>query len=319
MARRGGGCLTAVAVVLSVAVLAIGAGLLYLVVSGNVPGAQDAPAAERESALEHKDFEDYSWDELAEVADLIAQAPSDEEGRAVADEWGVHVGDERPLELSDGIQARLVVVGIRHDARADGTGVAGLTLLASPIALQPMNASDTNAGGWEASALRAWLATDGRDLLPEDLSSHLVEVTKMTNNVGVTSDAASVTATADALWPFSLAEVCGPVDLFATEYGAEVRARTYYQDYTVYDTLLTQEGTQYEYFAEAGVTDLADASGVLAQRYGGAAAAWWYRSSYPYTFGAGDEYFFYQVMESGYPSTVGYASQPVGVVVGMCL
>ena len=317
MARRGGGLLAALAVVLSVAVLAIGAGLLYLVVTGGAPGA---PLAQQQAAgLEHKSFSEYDWDELAQVAQMIAEAPSDEEGRAVADEWGVHVGDARPLALTDGNQAQLVVVGIRHDERADGSGVAGLTLMASPIARRPVNPSDTNEGGWEASELRAWLASDGRELLPERLADNLVEVTKLTNNVGVTSDAAAVTETSDALWAFSLTEVCGPVDLFATEYGDEVRARTYYQDYTLYDTLLSQEGAQYEYFADAGVSDQADGSGVLAQSYGSSPCAWWYRSAYPYTFNVGDAYFFYQVMDSGYPSTIGYASQSAGVVVGLCL
>lgn len=316
MARRGGGCLTALAVVLSVAVLAVGAGLLYLVVTGGVPGGQ---AEQRAAGLERKSFSEYDWDELAQVAQMIAEAPSDEEGRTVADEWGVHVGDARPLALNDGTQAQLVVVGIRHDQRSDGSGVAGLTLMTSPIAKRPVNSTDTNTGGWEASELRAWLASDGAALLPEDLVSHVAEVTKRTNNVGVTSDVASVTETADRLWAFSLTEVCGPVDLFATEYGDEVRARTYYQDYTLYDKVLSQEGEQYEYFAQAGVTDHADPSGTLVQPLGGSATSWWYRSAYPYTFGVGDEYFFYQVMDSGYPSTVGYASQAAGVVVGLCL
>lgn len=317
MARRGGGLLTALAVVLSVAVLAVGAGLLYLVVTGGAPGGQGAPR--QEAGLERKGFSEYDWDELAQVAQMIAEAPSDEEGRAVADEWGVHVGDARPLPLADGTQAQLVVVGIRHDRRADGSGVAGLTLMTSPIARRAVNPTDTNAGGWETSDLRAWLASDGAALLPDDLASNLVEVTKLTNNTGATSDAASVTQTADALWLFSLTEVCGPVDLFATEYGDEVRARTYYIDYTAYDELLSQEGSQYEYFADAGVTDLADASGTLALTYGGSACAWWYRSPYPLTFDMGDEYFFYQVMDSGYPVTLGYASQPAGVVAGLCL
>lgn len=316
MTRRGGGCLTAVAVVLSIAVLALGAGLLYLVVTGGAPGA---PGAAQEAPLEHKSFAEYSWDELAQVADLIAEAPSDEEGRAVADEWGVHVGDARPLPLADGVQAQLVVVGIRHDTRSDGSGVAGLTMMTSPVALRPMNDTDTNQGGWEASALRSWVATEGRSLLPEELSDHLVEVAKLTNNIGVTTATSDVTQTSDALWLFSLTEVCGPVDLFATEYGADIRARTYYDDYTVYDDVLSAEGTQYEYFAQAGVTDQDDASGILALGYAGSAASWWYRSPYPYTFGYEDEYFFYQVMPSGFPSTIGYASQEAGVTLGLCL
>ncbi|MBM6675155.1 hypothetical protein H6A07_00100 [Olsenella uli] len=312
---RGGGVLTFLLILLSLCVCAAGAFALHYVMTAT-PGAAAAP---EERELEPKRFSEYDWDELAEVAQMVADAPSDEEGEALAAEWGVAVGDTRPLPLSDGRQASLTVVGIRCDQLADGSGTAGLTLMTSPISLQPMNDAASNAGGWEGSQIRSWLATEGADLLPEGLASRVRTVTKSTNNVGVTSDSASVTQTDDALWLFSLSEVCGPIDLFANEYGDQVRARTYYIDYTVYDALLSGEGEQYPLFAQKGVSCLSDSSGALALEYGGAPTSWWYRTSYPYTFTGDDAYYFYQAMETGYPSALGQADQPAGVVVGLCL
>lgn len=315
MSRRKGGCLTAAAVALSLLVCAVGATLLYLVLTGGVPSSGGGAA----TGVEPKSFSEYSWSELSEVAQLVAQEGSDEEGRALAQSYGISVGDVRTVPLADGHQATLTVVGIRADERADGSGAAGLTLMLSPIALRPMNAEGTNAGGWEGSDLRAWLAGEGADLLPAELMEAVVPVSKATNNVGVTSEASAVTETVDELWLFSASEVCGEITWFADEYGTEPNYYTGYVDFSVYDALLSLEGEQYEYFASMGVTALSDPNGALALDYGGAETTWWYRSAYPYTFTGEDESYFYQVMSSGYPSSVGLSSESAGVVVGLCL
>ena len=47
------------------------------------------------------------------------------------------------------------IIGINHDDLADGSGKAGLTFLTTSTGIwSPMNAIDTNAGGWEKSELR---------------------------------------------------------------------------------------------------------------------------------------------------------------------
>lgn len=320
MSRKdGGGCLTAVAVVLSVAVLALGVGLLYLVMTGGAPGTAGEEEQQEAEALVARDFQDYDWDEVAQIADLIAAADTDEAAAEVAADYNVSVGQSRSLTLTDGTVARVTVVGLRHDERADGTGVAGLTLMASPISSQPMNAEATNAGGWEASTLRAWLASDGMALVPDELSSLIVPVTKLTNNAGVTSDASAVTQTTDSLWLFSAVEVCGPVTWFVDEFGDEPNVWTGYVDYSVYDSLISSEGSQYEYFSAQGVTGGSDPNGVLSLAYGTSLVPWWYRTPYPYTYTGEDESFFYQVMSSGFPSSVGIASDAAGVTVGFCL
>lgn len=319
MSGHARGCLRAAAVALSVAVFALGATLLYLVLTNQGPIGAEAPGQPQEQAVEPASFSEYSWSELAQVARLIAGEQNDDDGRALAQRYGIEVGDVRAVPLADGRQAQATVVGIRADERADGSGTTGITLMISPIALEPMNAEATSAGGWEASGLRAWLADEGVALLPSELAEAAVPVRKLTNNVGVTDDASSVTETTDALWLFSASEVCGELTWFVDEYGEVPNAYTGYVDFAAYDELLSQEGEQYEYFATEGVTPSSDPSGALEQDLGGAPTAWWYRTAYPYTFTGDDESYFYQVMSSGYPSSVGLASEGAGVVVGLCL
>lgn len=313
MAKRSP--LTAVALVLSLAVLALGATLLVLVLRGS-PGETHGDDSE---GVIPRAFSEYSWDELSEVSRMISSATSDEEGREVASTYGLEVGATRSLPLEDGTVASVVIVGIRADARSDGEGVAGLTLMISPVALKPMNQADTNAGGWESSDLRRWLGDGAGGLLPKDLLDVAVPVDKVTNNSGVTNETSALTVTSDSLWLFSASEVCGEPGWFVSEYGEDPNAHTGYVDFMTYDELLAGEGSQYEYFAEHGVTGSSDPSGILCLTYRGAETPWWYRTPYPYSFTGEDASYFFQVMSSGYPSTTGLASQASGVVIGICL
>lgn len=277
---------------------------------GPLPDKADDPA------LVAKAPDQYSWDELSQISALVAAAPDEASSLAVAREYGLVDENGAPVSagiqvvLADGTLAHAQLVGVRHDAREDG-GVAGLTFMLSVVSDQPMCTSGTTAGGWESSSLRAWAASEGRSLLPAELSSRLVGVSKATNNVGVTEDASSVTQTTDELWCFSASEVCGAVSWFANEYGPTMAA---------YDDVVNAEGAQYAYFAARGVTGTSDPSGALALTYRGQAWSWWYRTPYPYVFmGDGDSGSFFQVTSTGFPSSVGLASQPSGVVLGFCL
>lgn len=274
-------------------------------------------AGESSDELEAKSFDAYTWEELSEIAALLSEASSDEEADELASTYNVSVGSSREITLTDGTTATLLVVGIRHDERSDGTGMAGLTLMLSQIATESMNTSDVCAGGWESSELRAWLVDEGLALLPEDLASLIVPVDKLTNNVGVTNDTASVTVTSDTLWLFSAAEVCGEITWFYDEFG-DPGSDTGWVDFSVYDELLSLEGSQYEYFEDMCVTQSSDPNDVLALT-SSSTTPWWYRSAYPYSFDGSDSGCFYQVMGSGYPASIGTASSSAGVVVGFCL
>ena len=313
MAKRSP--LTAVALVLSLAVLALGITLLTLVLRGT----PSETLGNDSEGVTPRSFSEYSWDELSEVSQLISSAASDEEGREVASTFGLEVGATRSLSLEDGTVASVVIVGIRADTRSDGEGVAGLTLMISPIALKPMNGTDTNVGGWESSELRQWLGEGAGGLLPKDLLDAAIPVDKVTNNSGVTDEVSALTVTSDSLWLFSASEVCGEPGWFVSEYGEDPNAHTGYVDFKTYDELLAGEGSQYEYFATRGVTGGSDPNGTLCLTYCGAETSWWYRTSYPYSFTGEDASYFFQVMSSGYPSTTGLASQDSGVVIGICL
>lgn len=292
-----------------------------LVASGvvNLPGSPSSsqnPASSASPALEAKAAGDYTWNELSQISALVSAAPDDASGLAIAHEYGLVDQDGIPVSadievpLSDGTLAHAQLVGVRHDVKADGVP-AGLTYMLSVVADQPMCATDSTEGGWEKSALRSWAASEGKSLLPVELSSRLVAVGKATNNVGVTEDAAAVTVTTDELWCFSAVEVCGPVTWFADEYGPTMSS---------YDALVDVEGSQYAYFASRGVTGSTGLSATLALTYRGQAWPWWYRTPYPYVFmGRGDSGSFFQVTATGFPSSVGLASSSSGVVLGFCL
>ena len=298
-----------VAGLLSVALVAAVAVSVALVLGGPGPSQEAGP-----QELAPRQFSEYSWDELSQVSAMVSAAASD-----VARSYNVSVGSTRRVRLADGTVVDLTVVGLRADERSDGAGKAGITLMLSPIATRPMNEAAANAGGWEGSALRSWLATDGLALLPSDLSSRLVSVRKTTNNVGAASDASALTQTDDLLWLFSASEVCGDVTWFSDEYGATPSVWTGYVDYTAYDRLVSGEGAQYSYFAQAGVSGSSGGTGALALSLRGQAVSWWYRTAYPYTYAGGDESYFYQVNAKGFPSSVGEADQASGIVVGLCL
>ena len=287
------------------------------------PVAQQVEEQEEDAApaLAPKDFSDYSWDELSRISTKISAASSDEEGIEIAREYnladasGAPVNETREVVLNDNTLAYARIVGFRHDQRSDGSGAAGMTLMVSMLSEQPMEASNTNDGGWEASSLRAWLASDGLSLLPDDLANRIVRVDKPTNNVGITSDPSSVTQTADDLWAFSAVEVCGQLTWFEDEFSSEI-------SYTPgLDAVLNAEGTQYAYFSASGVNgETGGHENALALTYRGSARPWWYRSAYPLNYAdTGSNAYFFRASETGYPSSVGQANATSGVVVGFCL
>ena len=284
------------------------------------------PAAPAEPEV-RASVQEYSWDELSQISALISAAGSDADATEIAIRYHLCNADgtldgtqTKQIVLADGTSVTMQVLGFNHDERADGTGRAGITFGSCGIVgTHAMNESDTTSGGWRDSSLRSWMNGDLVAQLPDDVAGAIVPVTKLSNNVGVTSDSASVTQTTDALWLFSASEVCGPLDWFVREYGAEPSPYTDYVDFAAYDALLSSEGEQYEYFSAADVTASSDPRGVLELTYGGAGVAWWYRTAYPYSFTGQDASYFYQVMASGYPGTTGLASEPAGVAVGLCL
>ncbi len=263
-------------------------------------GDQGGEAATVKSAVEA-----YTWDELAQISDEIGAAGDEAAAIEVAKKYNLCT----PEGKLDGTQVKLVtltnnmtvpvqIVGFAHDDKTAG-GKAGITFMfGDAIAEAPMNQTDTNAGGWEASQMRAYLNGDGMALLPEDLKKVVAPVDKLTNNVGETQDVSAVTTTSDSLWLLSAAELCGSID--------------WYSDPS-YNAVLNAEGFEYQLFRDTAV-DSSNANDILVKNYQNSPLIWWERSPNPYG-SAG----FQRVGSGGYPSGYDYAGISFGVVPGFCL
>lgn len=263
-------------------------------------GDQGGEAATVKSAVEA-----YTWDELAQISDEIGAAGDEAAAIEVAKKYNLCT----PEGKLDGTQVKLVtltnnmtvpvqIVGFAHDDKTAG-GKAGITFMfGDAIAEAPMNQTDTNAGGWEASQMRAYLNGDGMALLPEDLKKVVAPVDKLTNNVGETQDVSAVTTTSDSLWLLSAAELCGSID--------------WYSDPS-YNAVLNAEGFEYQLFRDTAV-DSSNANDILVKNYQNSPYGWWERSPRPSLSGC-----FQGVYSDGNPRDVGYAGGSIGVVPGFCL
>lgn len=311
--------------ILSAIVLVAGCAAVYLVSTGqSLPFVQGGATEQELIATPHvespKSLGDYSWHDLSVISEKISAAASDDEGRAIAQQYGLvdesgHLTDqEKAIEFADGSVISVQLVGIRHDEKEDGSGKAGLTFMTNQaIATHAINDGSTIEGGWEGSGVRAWLNSDELTQLPESLQDVVVAVRKLSNNKGFSNgDASVVTQTSDKLWLFSAREVCGELSWFDHEYGSE---------YGYLDAVVNAEGEQYERFSDAGITGTSDPSGTLARAFQGKRCAWWYRTAFSYWGGVAlDEWhYFYNVMDTGYPYAYTNASEPLGIVVGFCV
>ena len=221
--------------------------------SGGSTGAASATV----QAAVAKDAKDWTLDEQKAVAEDIAAkgeaSPAYAKAKAAMD-----AGTKFSMKLTDGKTLTYRIIGINHDDLADGTGKAGLTFLTTSTGIwSHMNATDTNAGGWEKSELRGRLNSgDLWALLPAEIQSKAKAVTKMTDNQGGGS-AGTPSATPDRIFLLSSTEVYGDLD---------------------------SDGIQYEYYKSKGVTT---------SNYSGASlnsgSGYWTRSVHP----GGSNYFRY--------------------------
>ena len=164
------------------------------------------------------------------------------------------------MKLTDGQTLEYRIIGINHDNLADGSGKAGLTFLTTSTTISSrMNATATNAGGWEKSELRQKMNSgEIWNLMPTDFQSKVKPVRKLTNNVNGTDKNAAVTVTSDKLFLLSYSEI----------------VETPYSGWSGY-SWIGNEGTQYEAF-KGKVTN--NYSGNDCLSIGG---YWWERSVSP--------------------------------------
>ena len=215
---------------------------------GNFMSAEEKAYQEAMKTVVNKDAKDWTLDEQKAAATDIAKNGTSSVVYAKA-KAAMDAGTKFSTKLTDGKTLEYRIVGINHDDLADGSGKAGLTFEATNSALgyQKMNATNTNAGGWEKSELRGRLNSgDLWSLLPAELQSKVKAVKKLTDNQGG-GKAGTPTATTDKVFLLSATEVWGDMQ---------------------------SDGTQYEYYKSKGVTT---------SNYSGASSSnrHWSRSVYP--------------------------------------
>ena len=186
-------------------------------------------------------FEKASWSDIAALSESGS-----------ADKY-FSVGDEKTISLTTGEQVTFVILGFDHDDLTSG-GKAGMTigmknLLATTYR---MNATGTNAGGWDESEMRTSTMATLLSQLPSDLQGVIKQVNKKAT---AGSQSTSITTSADKLWLLAEVEVDG-----TTSAG--------YAD----------EGEQYEYWKTVKDGTVAADRIKYLSNGSGSADGWWLRS-----------------------------------------
>ncbi|MGO5382717.1 DUF6273 domain-containing protein [Collinsella sp. LCP19S3_B7] len=226
----------------------------------NFISAEEKAYRETMKTVAQKEAKDWTLDEQKAAATDIARNGTSSVVYAKA-EAAMKARTNWSVKLTNGKTLTYRIIGINHDDLADGSGKAGLTFLTTSTNISSrMNATDTNAGGWEKSELRAKINSgEIWNLMPSDFQSKVKPVRKLTNNVGGDSanKDAAVATTVDKLFLLSYSEIV------PTSYWAES------------DPWTSSEGTQYEAF-KGNVTNNYSSNDCLV--FGG---YWWERSVTP--------------------------------------
>ena len=152
-------------------------------------------------------LDDYSWDEIAEIA---------ESGKA-AEKF--NIGDEKTCVLYTGEEVTFVILGFGHDDLVGG-GKAGITFGLKDVlgGRFEMNAEYTNEGGWKDSKMRTVYMRRFYTLLPEGVRKHIKFVSKTTSVGGGSVKPEKVE---DKLFLFSECEVFGDNEYAAPNEGSQ--------------------------------------------------------------------------------------------------
>ena len=203
-------------------------------------GASGGDAAGTDSATVQvavaKDAEDWTLDEQKAVAEDIAAkgkaSPVYAKAKAAMD-----AGTTWSVKLTNGETMTYRIIGINHDFNDHDT--AGLTFLAIPMRgfERAMNATDTNAGGWEKSELRKEMNSgEIWNLMPNDFQSKVKTVIKYTS-----TDRGVHGETSDKLFLLSYSEIMDKNDADGDD-----------------DSLFIDGGWQYEVFEDMEESELED-------------------------------------------------------------
>lgn len=198
------------------------------------------------------------------------------------------VGDEKTIELTTGEQVTLVILGFNHDDLTSG-GKAGITIGMKELLATKyrMNASNTNAGGWDESEMRTTTMQTLLGQLPSDLQAAIKSVNKKATSGGAST---TIKTSSDKLFLFSEVEIDG-----TTSSG------------------YASEGEQYEYWKTVKDGTVAADRVKKLSNGGGSADSWWLRS--PNVSGS---YGFRYITSTGYVNYFN-AYYTYGVSFGFCV
>ncbi len=271
------------------------------IVEASSSAAVVAEVEEPENPAAKATLAEYTWEELSQISEKIAAAATEADALYVAQQYRLvdangklDANATKPLDLSDGTAAAVRIIGFNHDNVSDGSGKAGITFMfADAVGTMAYSAEGDTSGGWPSSNISYYLGVEFWDMLPEDLTTRIKEVTKSTN----TASADSISETGDIMWLPSYVEVAGAPDAAAA--GAS--------------STLQQEGSQYKLFSDSGVVASSNNS-VLVMHDGGSASAWWLRSA-----DVENEGSYCYVNAAGKPSNAAPANQEYLLVPAFCL
>ena len=215
-----------------------------------------------------------SWQQ---IGDLVLKA---EQGTVNLSDY-FSVGDTKPVTLTTGETIELQIAGFNHDTFSDGvTAPVSFVMKDCLNTKAQMNSSNTNAGGYPASAMKTWVNTNIYDKLPSDFKALVAPVKKKWYTTY--NDVNSLTEANYNVWLLSEAEVVDSATL----------------------TIGTGEGTKYPIFTD-------NASRI--KRVNGINDIWWLGSCIRYN--SGDFVGVYSIGSVDYY----YAGSSYGVAAGLCI
>lgn len=230
----------------------------------------------------------YVWKKYSGIPTFSNKASWAHIGSAIASDingdidlstiWSI--GDEKDATLTTGETITLQIAGFNHDTYSDGV-TAPVTLMMKDClnTKAQMNSSNTNAGGYPASAMKTYVETNIYNNLPSDLKAIVAPVKKKCYTTY--NQASSLSEANYNVWLLAEAEVFDSVSY----------------------TIGNGEGTKYPIFTD-------NASRV--KKVNGSEDNWWLRSAY---FDNSDS--FVGVYSIG-NATAFPATLSCGVAVGLC-
>lgn len=247
---------------------------------------------------------DYSWDEISQISQLISKKGDQNGAIEVAKKYHLCTSDgkldgtqTKDVTLSGGTQAKVMIMGFNHDDKSDGSGKAGITFIfTDDVAKQNMcEKSDMDSLfqeiqdkgsatlSWEDTSLHTWLSDSFTGQLPSELIDKIVAVDKadavmplisytttnyhdeVISGVEIDNDSSPKAVTSsDKLWLPSYVEIASPDDIGELE---DIG----------FPSHPLQEGSQYQLFRDAGVKEV-EPNNILGTYSSEEGGGWWLRT-----------------------------------------